>query len=304
MSEDERFKILLVDDEVANLEVLNQILREEYQISVATSGTAGLKRAMSQKPDLILLDVIMPGMTGFEVLKELKNNDETRDIPVIFITGLTNEHEEEMGFLLGAVDYIFKPFRSSGVRMRVKTHLQIVKQIRTIEMLGMVDALTEIPNRRNFDLRMSQEWNRALRDRSSLSLLMLDVDHFKKYNDTYGHPQGDKVLQMLAKVMTRSINRPADFAARLGGEEFAVILPGSDLEGALVVAEKIRANVEATELSLGAPGETTSVTTSIGAAWTVPSRDGRIDELVAKADAALYEAKNSGRNRVCSMVGA
>lgn len=300
MIERNTFSILVVDDERSNLDVLTYILKPQYSVQVAKSGSAALKRAQSQKPDLILLDIMMPDMDGFEVLTELKSCDDTRHIPVIFITGLARVEDEEKGFLLGAVDYIVKPFKNSIVKARVRTHLRIVRQIRTIERLGMIDALTDIPNRRSFDQRLDQEWSRAMRDRAPLSLLMLDVDNFKIYNDTYGHPQGDVLLQSLAQVLTTTLQRPADFAARIGGEEFAVLLPATDLHGALAVAEDLRKNVEALQIPDVNNDSFTSVTISLGAASVIPDVSNPLSDFVSRADEALYAAKNSGRNRVCS----
>lgn len=298
MIERNTFSILVVDDERSNLDVLTHILKPQYNVQVAKSGATALKRAQGQKPDLILLDIMMPDMDGFEVLTELKSSDDTRHIPVIFITGLARVEDEEKGFLLGAVDYIVKPFKNSIVKARVRTHLRIVKQIRTIERLGMIDALTDIPNRRSFDQRLDQEWSRAMRDRTPLSLLMLDVDNFKVYNDTYGHPQGDVLLQSLAQTLITTLQRPADFAARIGGEEFAVLLPATDLHGALAVAEELRKNVEALRIPDVNNDAFTSVTISLGAASVIPDVSTPLSDFVSSADEALYAAKNSGRNKV------
>ncbi len=297
---DDRFRVLVVDDEPANLQVLTHILSDKYDISVATSGKSALKRIAAHNPDLILLDVLMPDMDGFEVLAELKENDNSRGIPVIFITGLNEAADEEKGFLLGAVDYIVKPFNNAIVKARVKTHLQIVRHIRTIERLGQIDALTEIPNRRGYEQRMSHEWSRAVRNKRPISLLMLDVDKFKSYNDTYGHPQGDKLLRSLGGTLEKTIRRAADFAARLGGEEFVVLLPECELEGALAVGEKIRAAVEAMIILLEGTDEVTRTTASIGVASVIPQAGVEPKDLMASADAALYRAKCSGRNRVVS----
>ena len=298
MTEKNIFSILVVDDERSNLDVLTYILKSEYAIQVAKSGAAALKRARDQKPDLILLDIMMPDMNGFEVLTELKSSDDTRHIPVIFITGLARVEDEEKGFLLGAVDYIVKPFKNSIVRARVRTHVRIVKQIRTIERLGMIDALTDIPNRRSFDQRLEQEWGRAAREREPLSLLILDVDKFKIYNDTYGHPQGDLLLQSLAHTLAVTLKRPTDFVARIGGEEFAVVLPSTDLEGARIVAEELRSQVEAMQVPDPDNQNTTSVTISLGATSRVPEQGDLISDFINRADEALYEAKRTGRNRV------
>ena len=299
MSE-KNFSILIVDDEKSNLDVLIHILSPEYNVQVAKSGPMALKRARENQPDLILLDILMPGLNGFEVLGELKEDDATRAIPVIFITGLANVKDEERGFRCGAVDYIIKPFNNSIVKARVRTHLRIVRQMRTIERMGQIDALTDIPNRRAFDQRLRLEWGRAMRDKSRLSLLMIDADRFKVYNDTYGHPQGDILLQALAGVLVRSLKRPADFAARIGGEEFAVLLPATDLDGAVIIGEEIRATVEAARISGHSRKAPTSITVSIGAASMLPEVGHPSEGLIERADRALYAAKDSGRNRVCS----
>jgi len=193
----EKFKILIVDDSRFNLEVLSRILLAaaaetndpdypQYIIATASSGPEALEKVISEKPDLVLLDIIMPGMSGFDVLAEFKKNEETRGVPVIIISGLADENDEEKGLLLGAVDYITKPFKNSIVIARVKTHLKIVEQMRIIERLSIIDQLTNIPNRRYFDNRINSEWKRAIREKADISILMIDVDHFKKFNDTYG----------------------------------------------------------------------------------------------------------------------
>lgn len=300
MGTSERNTILIVDDSRLNIMMLAQILAPDYELLTESSGEAALKLIAEKKPDLILLDVIMPGMSGFEVLTELKSNPYTGNIPVIFITGLDNEQDEERGFLLGAVDYITKPFKSVIVKVRVNTHMQIVRQIRLNERLGMMDSLTEIPNRRSFDNRIDMEWRRAMRERQAISFLMMDVDKFKTYNDTYGHLQGDILLKTVAKIFTASARRPPDLAARLGGEEFGVLLPGTDLPGALHKAEEIRQKVEATRIPTVDGAKMTGVTISIGVAATVPTPDDPAEKLVARADEYLYAAKAAGRNRVVS----
>lgn len=310
-----RMKILIVDDERDNLEVMARILKpgleqshgsyiepmhSDYTLCVAKSGQAALKKAIEEKPDLILLDVIMPDMSGFEVLSSLKESDETRDIPVIFITGMNSVEDEEKGFFLGAVDYITKPFHNSLVRARVKTHLRIAEQMRTIEMLGLLDTLTNIPNRRGFDNQMLTEWGRAIREKRELSLLMIDIDRFKSFNDTYGHRQGDTALKAVAKVLTQTLKHQNDFAARWGGEEFTVLLPDTDIDGAMIVAEEIRANAEEAVILNIHDGSAIKLTVSIGVSVVVPDMNSLIQDFIERADKALYAAKESGRNRVCS----
>jgi diguanylate cyclase (GGDEF)-like protein len=293
-------KILIVDDEKSNLLLLNRILSPEYAVFTAKSGEEALDRVRNDEPDLILLDVIMPGMSGFEVLAKLKEDDGTSHIPIIIITGLHSEGDEEKGFSLGAVDYVVKPFNHAIVRARVKIHMQIVQQIRTIERLGLVDSLTNMPNRRSFDSHFSMEWKRAVREKTPISFLMMDVDHFKNYNDTYGHPQGDVLLKAVAKIFMQAARRPTDLAARIGGEEFGVLLPETTLPNALIIAEKIRSQVEAEQIPLLNGNQTTSVTISIGAASCIPSAGDSPEAFIAKADKFLYIAKNKGRNQIYS----
>jgi diguanylate cyclase (GGDEF)-like protein len=296
---DAKYRVLAVDDEKSNLMVLCRILALEYTILTAKSGTEALNRAVKYHPDLILLDIIMPDINGFDVLVKLKESDETSHIPVIIITGLSSEDDEEKGFRLGAVDYITKPFKSDIVRARVNTHIQIIRHIRTIEKLGFMDGLTDIPNRRSFDDRIGIEWGRAMRDKRWLSFLMMDIDHFKTYNDTYGHPQGDMLLQTLARILSGEAKRSTDFVARMGGEEFGMLLPDTTHTGSMEVAEKVRSRIEAAQIPT-VNGILTRVTISIGVVSVIPSEDMKLQDFIAKADASLYTAKKIGRNRICS----
>jgi diguanylate cyclase (GGDEF)-like protein len=306
MSEKEdrgKFRLMVVDDEKINLDVLRVILQDDYELQMLKSGREALALALAggdSKPDLILLDIIMPEMDGFTTLTKLKEMEVTRNIPVIFITGLHSVGDEEKGLRLGAVDYIVKPFRNEVVKARINTQIKIIQYIKTIERLGLIDELTDIPNRRYFDNRIDEEWRRMCRTKTPLSILMMDVDKFKNYNDTYGHLQGDTLLRSLAKTMASCLRRPSDMVARLGGEEFAILLPGVGLEGAMVVAEKVRAAAEARPVPCPALGLETHTTISIGVASTIPARERSLEEFIAQADKNLYAAKNSGRNKVIS----
>ena len=299
MNEDVKHTILIVDDEAVNIRALSQVLLPEYAVYMARDGRTAIETAGNVIPDLILLDIIMPDMSGYEVITELKNSDRTREIPVIFITGLSGVEDEEKGFLLGAADYITKPFNNTIVRVRVRQHLQTLRQLRMIKRLGVIDPLTDISNRRGFNERLELEWARAIRDKSALSILMIDIDHFKRYNDTYGHPQGDALLQAIAGIFRQTLVRSTDYAARWGGEEFAVLLPGTAIDGALKIAERIRSNVEGATVPC-ADGSDTHVTVSIGAYSQTPASGDLTNDFVAGADKALYAAKESGRNKVCS----
>jgi len=298
MSRDKK-KILIVDDERMNIMVLAQFLKPQYDIIVAADGISALETAEKHIPDLILLDVIMPEMNGFEVLTRLKNSAITINIPVIFITGLDSAEDEEKGLLLGAVDYITKPFHKSVVKARINTQIKMSDYIHTIEKLCMLDALTGLPNRRGFDNRIIVEWGRAYRDRTSIGLIMLDIDNFKIYNDTYGHPQGDILLKSVANVLLNSLNRSSDFVSRWGGEEFIIILPDTGHKGACTVAEQIRINVKNTIVTC-IDGTETSVTVSLGAVSIIPDDDDSVEDLINKADKLLYNAKNEGKDQVAA----
>ena len=289
--------LLIIDDEKANLRILTHILSPDYNIYTATNGAAGIKIAREYMPDLILLDILMPEMDGYQTLSEIKKNEETRTIPVIFITGLNSDEDEEKGLALDAADYITKPFNGNIIKLRVRNQIQMVNQLRTIEYMSMHDQLTKIPNRRSFDERLQMEWYRAKRERTAISILIADVDKFKNINDTYGHQQGDIVLQMIAKIFPKSLRRPADFAARWGGEEFVILLPNTPLPGAMEVAELVRSNVEKIEVPC-ADDFTLKVTISIGVNSQEPAQGSPLANFISDADKALYAAKQGGRNRV------
>ena len=300
MNESKKKSVLVVDDENSNIMALTHILSPEYTVYAAKDGHSAINAAEKYLPDVILLDILMPEMDGYDVISAMKRSEKTQNIPVIFITGLRHSDDEEKGFILGAADYITKPFSSSAiVKLRVQNQIKILNQLRTIERISMIDQLTDLPNRRSFEIRLSIEWSRALREQEPISILMIDVDKFKNYNDTHGHQQGDVALQATAKTLKNSLKRSNDFVARWGGEEFIVLLPKTDSYGALNVSEQIRSNVEAMEIFCQ-DGTKTSVTVSIGAnTWTHEQLNVTVDELISGADMALYAAKNGGRNKVC-----
>jgi len=292
-------KILIVDDEKMNIIALAHFLKPQYEIIVATDGASALEAAEKHLPDIILLDILMPDITGFDVLIKLKDSAATMKIPVIFLTGLNNDADEEKGLSLGAVDYITKPFNKTIVKERIKIHLKMSDYIRTIEKLCMLDALTGLSNRRGFDMRLDAEWGRAFREKKSLGLIILDIDNFKIYNDTYGHPQGDNLLQAISDVLTKTVNRSSDFIARWGGEEFFVLLPDTDLDGSYNIAEQIRLNVMEIELPSD-DGSITSVTVSLGAYSKIPGNGDQSADYIAEVDKLLYAAKKNGKNQTCT----
>ena len=290
-------KILVVDDERINLELLVNLLSGDYQVLVAKNGRMALSVMDKNMPDLILLDIMMPEMDGYEVCRRLKENHETRDIPVIFLTARQDAESEARGFELGAVDYITKPFHGSTVRARVRTHLRLKRKADLLEQLAFVDGLTEIPNRRSFENMLEREWGAALRRGESISLVMIDVDMFKQYNDHYGHGAGDDCLSRVARALSRTLSRKGDFVARYGGEEFVAVLPGTGQSGAETIAEQLRAAVEALGIPHAKSLVTSSVTVSLGVATLTPGPGLKPDALKEAADRMLYEAKSEGRNR-------
>jgi diguanylate cyclase (GGDEF)-like protein len=296
---DEKPLILIVDDTPANIQVLADALRGEYRVKVATNGRTALELAQRDGgPDLVLLDVMMPEMDGYEVIRRLKAKDATRRVPVIFITAKGDPGDETLGFELGAVDYIVKPFHMPIVRARVRTHVDLKRKNDLLESLARLDGLTRIPNHRSFQETLQHEWSRARRHNWALAVVMADVDCFKQYNDNYGHAAGDRTLQSVAAALADGIRRPADFLARYGGEEFVALLPQTDLQGAYGTAERMRQAVQ----HLGIPHDfsvvSPVVTVSLGITSAIPGAADPAAALVEAADRALYRAKHEGRNRV------
>lgn len=292
------FTLLIVDDEKQNRLLLTELFRDEYKIILAKHGEQAIKLANEHLPDLILLDVLMPGMDGQATIRELKRSDATRHIPVIFITGLNSPDDEEQGLNLGAADYIGKPFHAAVVRARVRNQLQIVHQRELLEQLALLDGLTGISNRRKFDVTFEQEWVRCSRSQQPISLLMADVDHFKNYNDTLGHAAGDRVLQQIASLLRDSIKRPSDLVARYGGEEFVLLLPETELHDAQIVTRRIFKQLE--EINIPHPKSPTAdhITLSLGGISFIPAPSTPPDlSQLERADTALYQAKEQGRNR-------
>lgn len=291
-------KILIVDDAPVNIQILNEALKTDNRIFFATSGRDALDVAAKTIPDLILLDVMMPDMDGYEVCRKLKSDPLLREIPIIFITAMSQHEDEATGFELGAVDYISKPFSPSLVKLRVRNHLELKRQRDTLSRLAMLDGLTGLPNRRAFDDQFDREWRRAFRNTTSLCLIMLDIDHFKGYNDSYGHIEGDSCLKLIASVLEKSLDRPGDIVARFGGEEFVCLLPETSADGGGLIAEKLRATVQALGIPHRSSVTAPSVTISLGVAWTVPKASESPESLLVLADSLLYRAKREGRNRV------
>jgi len=298
----ERPVILVVDDEPQNISILGEVLRTDYIIRAATSGKKALEMVMSsdKPPDLILLDVMMPGLDGYSVCGRLKADKRFCDIPVIFVTAKCDEADEVKGFEHGAVDYVIKPFSAVVVRARVRTHIELKKCRDFLKNTSYCDGLTGIANRRRFNEYLESMWNLAVKRSLPLSLIMIDVDHFKLFNDNYGHQVADECLIQIAQKLASLVNRKTDLVARYGGEEFVCVLIDTKLDDAVIVAEEFRAGVLELEISHAYSSPGNYVTVSLGVAKINPSTDLCPDVLVTAADKALYQAKRSGRNKVVS----
>ena len=291
--------ILCIDDDRDVLNLLKSILAGEgYAVITAVDGKQGIMEAQKNRPDLILLDITMPGMDGYEVCRMIKNEEVIKDIPIFFLTAKNENEDEVNGLLMGAVDYIKKPFYAPIVKSRIKTQLELKIKTDMLERLAAIDGLTNIYNRRKFDEILDLEWKRAFRNKIHLSLLICDVDHFKKYNDNYGHAAGDDCLKSVCLGMKEILRRPADFLARYGGEEFAVILPETEYQGAGYVATRLLKSIECLNIPHVHSPVVDHVTISIGMATSLPGTDCASPlQLIKAADAMLYVAKQSGRNQ-------
>jgi diguanylate cyclase (GGDEF)-like protein len=314
--------LLVVDDNLENGNLIADMLTENgYEVRQVLSGKQALNLVSYDPPELILLDIMMPEMDGYEVCQRIKSNPNTADIPIIFISARGSLFDKVKGFQVGGVDYITKPFFLEEVLCRVQTHLSNYRYQKTLaeqiaakekaqqdlelanqKLIKLVnlDGLTGIPNRRYFDEFLTKEWYRLRREKQFLCLMMIDIDYFKPYNDTYGHTLGDEALKTVAQTLAQIVKRPADLVARYGGEEFVVILPNTDSEGAKQVAENIMTRMH----QLAIPHQTSAIsqyiTLSIGIACLIPDQDAEPEILINYADQALYLAKSQGRN--CLMI--
>lgn len=290
-------KILIIDDSKLQVAHLKNILGEEYDLASAYTAQEGLELINGEDFSLILLDVIMPDMDGFELLKLLEEKLVTRRTPVIMITGLTDTKHEERGLTLGAVDYITKPFHPAIVKARVRTHIKLYQYRKQIEQQSHIDPLTGIYNRRRYDEYSQKKWHDAVRQKTPFSICIFDIDNFKVYNDTFGHPAGDDAIIAVAQTGAETLGNKTDFIARYGGEEFAVILLTYDAEKAFGQMCEVRKKIE--ELQIPHNPETAKwLTISAGGITVLPRPEDSFEDWLKIADVMLYNAKKSGRNRV------
>lgn len=291
-----RPRLLIVDDQPVNIQALHRVFAGDCQVLMATDGPSALTLCRERQPDLVLLDVQMPGMDGHELCAELKADALLRAIPVIFVTAHDRPEDETRALDAGAADFITKPFNPTVVRARVRTQLTLKAQADLLRELAFIDGLTGVHNRRHFDDRFMAETRRAQRTRSALAVVLADVDHFKRYNDALGHLAGDDCLRRVAAALRACLKRPTDLLARYGGEEFVSLLPDTDLAGAIGVAQLMEDTVRA--LALPHPGVEGWVTISLGVSAGVQGAG-----LLEAADRALYLAKAAGRGRVSWVEG-
>jgi diguanylate cyclase (GGDEF)-like protein len=289
--------VLAVEDDTAVQALLKAVLGTDYDLKIAGDGATALAAAALIAPDLILLDVMLPDMDGREVCRRIKANSRLASVPVIFLTSLSAAEHEVEGLEAGGIDYLAKPINPAILKVRVNNHLDLKRSRDALERMARLDGLTGLANRRTFDDMLAREWRRLARVSNPLAVIMMDVDHFKLFNDSYGHGGGDDCLKQVAKAAAGALQRPADVVARYGGEEFVALLPDTTLDGALMVAEAIRAAVVTLGIPHSASKTAAHVTLSLGAACMVPQPDGKPEDLLEAADMELYAAKSGGRNQ-------
>lgn len=300
MTPPKRFRLLIVDDQPINIHALHQVFHADHEIFMATSGRQALDFCLNNPlPDLILLDVMMPDMDGLDVCRQLKADPLTEAIPIIFVTAQTEPEEQTAALEAGGVDFITKPICPAVVRARVRTHLTLKMQSDLLRAQALTDGLTGVANRRRFDDALQLEWRHCQRRRSPLAVLMIDIDHFKLFNDCYGHQAGDRCLRAVGEALQAAFRRPYDLVARYGGEEFVCLMPECSLSDARTMAEEAVLAVRRLAIPHERSPTAPIVTISAGIAACVPGEPGEAPErLMQLADAALYGAKRQGRNRV------
>jgi diguanylate cyclase (GGDEF)-like protein len=306
------YKVVVVDDDPGTIQLIGRILHGTSELSFATSGEKALELIQESTPDLILLDAELPGMSGFKVFDALKAQPDLLGVPIIFITSHNEAGFEVSALNMGAADFIAKPFTPARLLARVKTHLRNKRACDELRRAGGTDILTGVAGRRQFDEYLDREWRRGLRVGDPMSLLLIEVDHFRPYSDRYGHQKADSCLRRAAEAITGVARRPADFLARCGGDQFGLVLPQTPRGGAEHLARRILEAIESLKMRHETSPTAQHVTASIGAScydeesvcWTRPSANSRSSgdmrmplvahDLLLAAEKALYSARNSG----------
>jgi diguanylate cyclase (GGDEF)-like protein len=292
-----RPRILIVDDDRGTTLMLSHLLEDNAITQSTTCGVEALRLATESRPDLILLDIEMPDISGISVCEQIKAHPDLHDTLVLFVTGHGDAQIEALALTAGAIDFIQKPVNAAVVRARVRNYLALKRQRDQLRQLSTVDGLTGVANRRAFDIALNREWARARRSGEPIALLMCDIDDFKQFNDSYGHLAGDACLHDVAAELLRHTRRAGDLVARYGGEEFAVLLPNCSSADARTLGESIVVTVAALAIPHASSRVAPHVTLSVGAGLMAP-HDRAPQDLIRTADAALYRAKRSGRNRL------
>lgn len=298
----DRAVILIVDDEISNIEIMSAALEDEYVVCFATSGEEALSVAQTVLPDLVLLDMLMPGIDGYEVCKRFKKERMLADIPVIFTTGLNDQEAEVRGLSVGAIDYVTKPIQPVILRARVANHIELKRLRDQLAQMAVTDALTGLSNRRHLEQTLDRETTKLASSGEWLSVIMLDIDFFKLFNDTFGHPAGDRCLAMVAAALTRAVHLATDMAARYGGEEFVCVLPGRDMDAATLIAKEIQAQIHSLKIPHPVSTVGPCVTVSLGVASACCLPDMTASQWMAHADRQLYLSKRAGRNEIYSTI--
>jgi len=295
--------VLIADKGLNNQALLGDLLCSEAQVStiVRESQLDFWFQNTELLPSLLILDYSFFDTETHAFCQRWLAHPVMRQVPII-ITGASNDEVELLALTCGAIDFIAKPFKPILTLARIKLHLSQVKEHRRLSSLSMTDGLTQIANRRYFDEFFSAEWRRACREEGSLGLIMMDIDHFKAFNDHYGHLAGDECLTAVSQQLKAVVQRPRDFVARYGGEEFVVLLPSIQAEGVVVVAERLKQALESLNISHAYSSTSNNVTMSMGLAWCEPESDFQPEQLLAAADEALYSAKDAGRNGFSEVV--
>ncbi|MDM7861689.1 diguanylate cyclase [Alteromonas sp. ASW11-36] len=293
---DYRASVLVVDDEPINTEILANALVQKYWVHQAASGKQALDFVRKRPVDLILLDIRMPDMDGYEVLRELKRDASTDSIPVIFVTGQDSTEDELRGLKLGAVDYIRKPYKIPLALARINVHIDLKVKSDILAHVASADGLTGIANRRTFDESLVSIHEHCMGERSNYGVVLIDIDFFKQYNDTYGHAQGDDALKSVASTLYSVAQRTDDIVARVGGEEFALILPNVDKKALQALCEKIHRAIAALGIEHKASEVSNRLTVSVGGVLCAPQAGNSPSVIYQQADQALYAAKNQGRD--------
>jgi len=293
---DKKGVVLIVDDSRVSRMHLVQILQDDYIVHTAESGIEAINVAKVAIPDIVLMDIVMPQIDGYQALTALKDMRETKDIPVMFITSLNQEINEEKGLRLGAVDYIAKPYNPSIIKLRVGLQFKLIQQMRAIKHLSTIDTVTGLPNRRYFENHINEEWQRAVSEKLQLGILLIDIDNLKAFNATHGYKKGDEGILSVAKSINGVVSKLGEMAARWADDSFAVLLMNSPSELCQAVGEKIRK--EAEQLPF-ADKVGMHFTLSLGGNSIMPAgMDTTVEQFISNADFALYSAKEAGRNKV------